>query len=312
VSSNEADISPSSKISGRIFDIQFFSIHDGPGIRTTVFLKGCPLNCRWCHNPESIGREAEIGFSPGKCIGCGACVDECPQDAHRFEGEIHVYDRSLCQLCGRCVDVCDTMALEVAGREITVAEVIDEVLKDSAFYETSGGGITLSGGEPFWQPEFALAVLRAAREAGLNTCLDTSGYAPWNVVEDFPALVDLFLYDIKCLDGDLHKELTGVSNALILSNLQKLDESGAKFMIRVPFVPGLNIHEGFGEELARLYGSLDNCQGVQILPYHELAKSKYERFSKPFSVEGIKSPTDEVVEEFVDRMRELGVETERG
>ena len=299
-------------VEGRIFDIQFFSIHDGPGIRTTVFFKGCPLNCRWCHNPESIKPDPEIGFSPAKCIGCGACVNECVHGAHRFEGEIHVYDRDVCRACGRCVSVCDTAALEMAGRRVSVREVIDEVLKDRAFYETSNGGITLSGGEPLWQAEFACAVLTAARDEGLHTCVDTSGHVPWNVLKNFPRLTDLFLYDIKCLDDELHSELTGVGSGLILDNLQRLDARGADILIRVPFIPDINVHEGFVEGLAKLYRAMKNCRGVEVLPYHELAQSKYERFGKPFLGQDVKSPTDEVVGVFVDTLRGLGVQAERG
>jgi len=299
-------------VKGRIFDIQFFSIHDGPGIRTTVFFKGCPLHCLWCHNPESIEAEPEIGFSPAKCIACGACVRECDHGAHRLDGEIHVYDRSVCRACGRCVSVCNTGALEMAGRTMSVSEVIGEALKDRAFYETSGGGITLSGGEPLWQSEFASALLAAARDERLHTCVDTSGFVPWNVLKGFVRLVDLFLFDVKCLDDELHQELTGVSNGMILDNLGRLDAEGAAILLRVPFIPDVNVHEGFAEGLAKLYRSLKNCRGVEVLPYHELARSKYERFGKPFLGRDVKSPADEVIDAFLEELRGLDVRAERG
>ncbi|MHC5058215.1 MAG: glycyl-radical enzyme activating protein [Planctomycetota bacterium] len=269
---------------GYVFNVQRFSIHDGPGIRTTVFLKGCPLRCRWCHNPEGLSPGPELSFDPTKCIGCGACVGACPRSAHSMEDGAHGFDRALCEPCDACAKACPSGALELVGSEVPADEVIAEVMRDAPFYETSGGGMTLSGGEPLAQAHFAHALLARAKAAGLHTCLDTSGHAPWSAFERVGGLVDLFLFDCKATDPARHEELTGVTNELLLENLRRLHAGGARVRLRCPLVPGLNDDPSHLEGIARLaaeLGQLGDIDGVEILPYHALAKAKRGRLGLP-------------------------------
>jgi glycyl-radical enzyme activating protein len=272
-------------VMGRVFDIQRFSLHDGPGIRTTVFLKGCPLRCLWCHNPEGISASPSVSFLPEKCMACGECVRVCTHGAHRLEGPepldskvTHVYDREACTTCGECTDLCDSGTLEFVGRPVTVEEVMQEVSQDRAFYRTSGGGITISGGEPLSQIHFTLALLRAAREQGIHRCIETSGFASWERFRAILPLVNLFLFDCKETDAQRHREFTGKSNLLILENLRALHAAGAMVELQCPIVPGLNDREDHFAGIATLAQSLPNLQGVRLLPYHPLGKSKLQRF----------------------------------
>jgi len=276
---------PARGLIGRIFDIQRFSIHDGPGIRTTVFLKGCPLRCVWCHNPEGMNAAQVISFLAEKCIACGECVRICEHHAHRLEtaatngsGVRHVYERERCEACGRCTEHCDARALEAVGRDLTVAEVMKEVRQDKAFYATSGGGLSISGGEPLAQIDFTIALLAAAGEEGFHRCVETSGFASWARLAPLVPLVDLFLFDFKETDPQRHAEFTGQSNEVILKNLRALCDVGAKIQLQCPIVPGFNDREEHLDGIARLALSMPNLAGVQLLPYHPLGMSKIERF----------------------------------
>lgn len=265
-------------ITGRIFEVQRFSIHDGPGIRTTVFMKGCPLRCRWCHNPESMSAVKQLSFLPDKCIGCGYCFRVCPNEAHRMIGEEHVLDRAVCAACGLCTKECYAGALEMAGREATVDEVIGEVLRDKPFYETSGGGMTLSGGEPMLQVDFTEALLVAAGAAGLHCAMETCGHCAYADLERIAPYVDLFLYDWKESDPRRHVDSCGVSNDRIVANLRNLHDTGARILLRCPIVPGLNDRTDHFCGIAEILAELPKLVGAEILPYHKLGESKIRRF----------------------------------
>lgn len=282
-------------IIGMVFDIKKFAIHDGPGIRTTVFLKGCPLSCLWCHNPESQDSAAELSFIPDKCVGCGFCFKTCPNQCHVMKDGAHVLLRDRCRRCGACAAECHARALEVVGETMTVRKVIDEVLKDKPFYETSGGGMTISGGEPMAQFEFTKGLLTAARDKGLRTCLDTSGFAPFERLENIRPVVDLFLFDLKETNPDKHRKWTGVALEPILENLRGLDRAGAKIILRCPIIPGLNDRDDHFAGLADVANQLSNVMEINLHPYHPLGESKSDRTGKTYALPNKSFPDDDVV-----------------
>jgi pyruvate formate lyase activating enzyme len=284
-------------MTGRIFDIQRFSIHDGPGIRTTVFLKGCPLRCKWCHNPEGISPEPRLSVMAGKCVGCKACLAVCKGGALALNGSRKVViDRGGCTSCGDCPPVCDPKALEMVGRNATVDEVMTLALRDREYYHASGGGLTLSGGEPLFQPAFAGALLKAAKAAGLHTVVETSGFGDWAVLDRIRPDVDLFLYDYKETDPHLHEAFTGKPNAPILENLRKLHAAGGRILLRCPMIPEFNARKEHLDGIARTAGELTRLTGVELLAYHRLGSSKLRRFGFPPRMpESVKSPDAETV-----------------
>ena len=266
-----------SSISGLIFSLKRYSIHDGPGIRTTVFLKGCPLSCWWCHNPEGIPTGKALFLWEERCLGCGDCQKACPSKAVYREGNLFKTEPSRCTLAADCVAVCPAEAREIIGEEIGVEPLLERIGRDTVFFDQSGGGVTFSGGEPLAQPVFLEAVLKGCHEAGLHTAVDTSGYAESGVFRTIIPYTDLFLFDLKFMDSDRHKTYTGVSNEPIRDNLLFLAESGADVIIRIPVVPGMNDDRNNMTAIADFLQSLKTLQRIDLLPYHKMSLEKYRR-----------------------------------
>lgn len=289
-----------------IMAIKNFAVHDGPGIRTTLFLKGCPLRCLWCHNPEGMSGEKQLAYYAHKCISCGECVKVCPSGAHRIENSSHVLDRSRCLVCGKCEEHCLGDALKLFGREMTVDEAVRVLSKDKIFYEQSGGGVTFSGGEPLLQADFCLETAKRLKENGIGTAIDTCGCVPWQAFEKLLPVTDIFLFDIKHLDPEAHRRLTGQSNERILDNIRRLSDSGARIEVRMPLVPGLNDSEtnirSTGEFLSKLH-----IEKMRLLPYHSLARSKYAALGMTDTMPDAESPSDERLKELAAALQKLGV-----
>jgi len=268
---------------GVVFNIQRYSIHDGPGIRTTVFLKGCPLSCLWCQNPESQSMKPEIFYNAERCVGCGRCITVCPVKAIEMGDAKVKTDRNVCTGCGLCVEACPEEARELMGKLMTVDEVVEEVMKDDIFYQRSGGGVTISGGEPFTQPGFSANILRLCRERNAHTAIETSGYAPWEIAERVLEYTDLVLFDLKHMDPKEHMKLTGVSNELIHENARRIwHERHIPLWIRVPVIPGYNDSVEHIDTLAGfVVNELSPFIQVHLLPYNRLGESKTQQLEKP-------------------------------
>ena len=292
--------------SGTIFDIQRYSIHDGPGIRTTVFLKGCPLQCVWCSNPESQSKNPEIMLERSRCTQCGRCVEVCPHKATvRFDGEIKLL-RELCQRCAECVSACPNDARQIVGREEKVENVLKEVEKDRLFYNNSGGGVTLSGGEPMSQPDFVRALLKMCKDKGIHTVLDTSGYTQlgnWDRVLEY---LDMILFDLKQMDPAKHKEYTGVSNELILSSARKLASLGVSMIIRIPLIPGYTDSHKNMEKCAHFAQEI-GVNRIELLPFHRLCISKYSKLDKEWRFSGVSPPPKAFLEKVRDDFNSQGL-----
>jgi len=283
-----------------VFNIQRFSINDGPGIRTTVFLKGCMLNCIWCHNPESKSPKPQLMLQESRCIGCGTCLQACPEHLHSISSTgAHLIRREDCKACGSCAEAC-IGALEISGKEMSVDEILDQVEKDRVFYGNSGGGMTVSGGDPLYRPKFLLALVKGAKARGLHTCIETSGFGKWEDIQALLPYVDLFLWDVKECDSQRHKEYTGVPNERILENLHKLNEAGAKVILRCPIIPGFNDRSEHLTFIAELAEKLSCVQRVDVEPYHPLGKSKSESLGEQYALENLTFPEDETVKGWID------------
>lgn len=297
---------------GYVFDIKKYAIHDGPGIRTTVFFKGCPLQCQWCHNPESWKMFPELDFHKGRCIRCGQCVEVCKEQAIVLIENGTVTDLNKCKLCGECVGTCIGNAREVIGQEMTVAQVMGEVKKDIIFYDQSGGGVTFSGGEPLMQPEFLLALLNQCREQGIHTALDTTCYAETEIIRKIAEKTDLFLCDLKHMEGAKHRDFTCVDNDLILYNIRSLSDAGKKIVIRIPVVPGFNDETANIEMTAEFAASLSNVNRIDILPYNSGGKAKSDRLTAEFSLMETEVPDGEKMTAIADIFRNYGLKVKIG
>jgi pyruvate formate lyase activating enzyme len=295
--------------SGVVFNIQRYSLDDGPGIRTTVFLKGCPLGCLWCHNPEGLATEPEILWDGARCIACGRCRAACPAGTARpGRGEASAARvPAECTGCGACARACPAEARRLAGRRMTAAEVLAEILRDRVFHEDSGGGVTFSGGEPFLQPQFLMALLEACRDHEIHAGIDTSGYVRQDVLLAAAEHADLFLYDLKVLDDERHRRYTGVSNRLILDNLHALGRVHRNIWVRVPLVPGVNDAPADLEGVVCLAASIPGVRQVNLLPYHATGTAKFARLGKAYAGRDLLPPPPELVERTAARLQNLGV-----
>lgn len=292
---------------GIVFDVRRYSIYDGPGIRTTVFFKGCPLRCGWCHNPESQSPRIEMILRENLCIRCGACLEACPENAIAQAGERIVTDRARCTSCAVCASVCYAEARQAVGREMSVAEVMAEIERDRAFYDESDGGVTFSGGEPLMQPDFLLELLQACRRREFHTALDTCGLAPWKTLDRVRPYVDLFLYDLKVIDSHKHQQVTGAPNDLILSNLRALSERGHSIVVRVPLIPGVNDDDGSLQQIGAFVASLPQIERLDLLPYHHIGADKYARLGREYPLADVRPLSDARLAEIERLFREYGL-----
>lgn len=292
-----------------LFNIQRFSTHDGPGIRTTVFFKGCPLRCLWCHNPESQRFGPEVMHNSERCVLCGKCVSGCPNRAISFVGGTVHTDPVKCTGCGLCADECLNCAREVAGREYTVGQVVDTVLRDRTYYGESGGGVTFSGGECMSAPRELITLLRECRQWGIHTAVDTCGFCKTEDLAATMPYTSLYLYDIKCMDPELHRELTGADNEIILKNLRFLKENGANIWLRLPLIGGANCGEGEISALLELAAEIKPAH-VSLLPYHNTGSFKYQRLNREAA--DFTSPTADWLEEVRARFEKAGIDVKIG
>ncbi|MCK4507453.1 MAG: glycyl-radical enzyme activating protein [Desulfuromonadales bacterium] len=293
---------------GLVFDIKRYSINDGPGIRVTIFLKGCPLNCQWCHNPESISPKIQKLFTASKCIGCEACCRVCPVQACRLTPEGIITDDSLCTLCGKCAEVCPTLATEMSGCYRSVDELLEIVEKERPFFDQSGGGVTFSGGEPLLYPDFLIEILDACGKQQIHRAIDTSGFVKTATLLKVAKHTDLFLYDLKMIDAEKHKRYTGVDNQLILENLKILAESGAAIRVRIPLVGGVNDDDVSIEAAAAFVAGLSGeRKPVDLLPFHDVAKGKDMKLGQERDLGGFSEPTADDLERVINVFAKHGL-----
>ncbi|NQU47846.1 MAG: glycyl-radical enzyme activating protein [Planctomycetes bacterium] len=298
--------------SGRIFDVKRYSLHDGPGIRTTVFLQGCPLSCWWCHNPESQNVGPSMHYQRNSCLGCQACVETCDKNALTLTADGIQRDQELCQTCGECAATCPSESRQLIGRQVSIHEVLQQVEKDRLYYDESGGGVTFSGGEPLAQPEFLIALLRACGEQDLHRVVDTSGLAATQTVLQVAAHCDLFLFDLKLMDDQRHRQTTGVSNQAILKNLRALDDIGQATQVRVPVIPGINDTVENFNAMAEFLMPLKHVRQVDLLPFHPSAREKHRKFGMPWKLNGAAEIAPQRLEEFAEAIRAPGLQVEIG
>ncbi len=299
---------PYGDTAGIVFNIQRFSLHDGPGIRTIVFLKGCPLSCHWCCNPESINSSPELVLIKLRCNQCGKCVEVCPERALSIQTEVITFDRRRCTLCGKCLEVCRPKALMIYGEEKTAAAVFEEVLKDKIYYDGSGGGLTISGGEALAQPQFARALLKLSRGKGINTCLETSGYGAAGELEEVLEFTDCVLFDLKHMDPGIHRRYIGKGNEIIQENARLLARSSVSVVWRMPLIPGVNDTLDNIKQTADFVRSLGKKAEIEILPYHRLGAGKYQALGRRYLMDGIEVHTPQQKAMVKQTFEECGVQ----
>lgn len=283
-----------------IFDIKRYSINDGPGIRLTLFFKGCPLRCRWCHNPESLAPQAQKLYAVQKCIGCSACVTACPQSACSLTPQGILTDPEGCTACGRCAAACPSLASEISGRQYSLAELLQIIEKERPFFDQSSGGVTFSGGEPLLHAEVLFELLEACGARRIHRAIDTSGYAKQSDLFRIAEQTDLFLFDLKLMDPARHKDFTGVDNRLILENLSALAAAGADYEIRVPLIAGINDDPQNLEQLAVFIARLPGRRPkISLLPFHNVAANKYRKLGQTYAIDGMAAPTNERLQQIV-------------
>ena len=293
---------------GIVFDIKKYSINDGPGIRTTIFLKGCPLRCQWCHNPEGQSPQPEVIFRSSLCDQCGECLNTCQHGAITWGRNGPLTDRGLCKCCGECAETCLAEARQLVGESMSVQEVMEEIRKDIAFFDESVGGVTLSGGEPLMQSDFALELVKACREQEIHTVLDTCGLAPWSVVRKFTPHVNLFLYDLKALDVERHLQATGQTNEIILDNLRRLSRIGAEVLVRIPVIPGVNDDQDEMNRIGAFLAGLPKRHPVELLAYHDIAAAKYGGLDRAYDLPDLLPPDYEHMQELAAILGGFGLE----
>lgn len=296
-----------------IFDIKRYAINDGPGIRIVIFLKGCNLNCAWCHNPESISTETERMYAPAKCIMCGTCMMACPEKAITLTSEGIITDAELCNMTGRCATVCPTKAIELSGKLMSVAEIMKEIEKERVFFDQSGGGVTFSGGEPLLQSKFLIELLDECGKRGIHRAIDTAGLANTEIILEVAKRTDLFLYDLKLMDSEKHREWVGVPNEKILENLKLLAETEAKIIIRIPLIGGVNDDADNMKATARFVSELSGeKKQVNLLPYHKIAQTKYQKLGRPEEFQLLEEPTKEAQQQAIAIFQEFGIKASIG
>lgn len=293
-------------MSGLVFDIQKFALHDGPGIRTTVFLKGCPLNCVCCCNPESQNFQPQLSFDISKCNGCMKCIDICPVNAILIDETKIKVDFSVCTACGKCVDECPDSAFRIYGNEMTAQQVLEEVVKDKNYFENSGGGITLSGGEVMAQIDFAIEILQLAKSQNIHTIIETSGYSKTENFKNVLPFVDLFLFDYKHTDKQLHKKYTGAELTLILENLELLYQQNASILLRCLIIPGINDNQTHFQGICNISHTYPDLKGIEILSYHNFGASKYTKTGKKYQLENSVTVSKKQRTEWVNELKKMG------
>ncbi len=289
----------------KVFNIQRFSLFDGPGVRTVVFLKGCPLSCVWCHNPEGLLSEPQIMYNEDRCIGCGACGEVCKKNCHEIKDRFHFFDRTSCISCGECAKACFSLALTVQGTEMTVDEVVDTVMRDVAVYRDSGGGLTLSGGEPLMHGRFSVELLKAVKKQKIHTCVETSGFGDSEILREMALYTDVFLFDYKITGDEEHRKYCGVSQQPILHNLSLLNSLRKTVILRCPLIPDINGTQTHLEGIARVsLLNSDSVSEIHIEPYHRLGISKAGQLGIRPAYEA-EVPDKEYVRDFADRLQKL-------